>query len=431
MAQIPERFAATGADTAISITRAVTHQRIGLSVTFPGERLDADRLARAVRLSFDAEPLVGCAFRTDERKAYWKRLSNLEHTGAFVSEDVVDADARVRSFQAREIPDEGPQAAVALFHADDGDVLGIKISHVLADGQAAKQYAYLLADLYTQLGDDPGFAPKPNVHARPSGRDVWDNLSPQQRRDARQAKSWARPTWPVPETGGTSEGLTYQWVTIPPDRFLALKSYGSQRGCTVNDMMLTAVLRGCISRLDPPTDTPLSLMYTADLRRYLPDAALLPISNLSISGSLDIERIDGETFEDTLLRVHRRMDQWAKMCHGAGPLASAEKMTKLGYGPTKLLLGMAFRAGGSPGKTYPWFTNIGIIDDARLVFGDSTPRSAFMFGPVAGTTSIVPVISTYRDALTVCMGCRESDLDKALVEQLLESLVGEIDDHIH
>ncbi|MHB8762709.1 MAG: hypothetical protein ACYC6J_10105 [Coriobacteriia bacterium] len=427
MNQIPERFAATGADAAISITRAVTHQRIGLSLAFPDERLDADRLERAVRLSFDAEPLVGCEFRTDERKAYWKRLSDLDNATAFVEEKVTDPDDRMRAFQAVEIPDQGPQAVVALFHSGDGDVLGIKVSHILADGQAAKQYAYLLADLYTQLGADPSVAPEPNVRPRPTGRDVWNNLTPQQQRNAKRAKSWAKPTWPAPEAGAAGESLTYRWVTISPERFVALKSYTSDRGCTVNDMMLTAVLRACISRLDPPVGIPLSLMYTADLRRYLPDSVGIPISNLSISGSLDIERIDGESFEDTLLRVHRRMQEWANMCHGAGPLASAERMAGLGYGVTKLLLGMAFRASESSGKTYPWFTNIGILDDDRLAFGGTRPRSAFMFGPAASGASIVPVISTYRDALTVCMGYCESDYDTASVNLLLESIAGEID----
>lgn len=427
MAQIPARFAATGADAAISITRAVTHHRIGLSLEFPDERLDADRLERAVRATFDAEPLVGCEFRTDAHKAYWRRLSNLDAVSAFIEEEVADPDAQMRAFQALEIPDQGPQASVALFHTSDGDVLGIKISHVLADGQAAKQYAYLLADLYTRLGGDPVVMPEPNLHARPSGRDVWDNLTPQQRRNAKRAKSWAKPSWPAPQTGSSGDGLTYRWTTISPQRFEALKQYGSTRGCTVNDMMLTAVLRACVSRLDPPANTPLSLMYTADLRRYLPDSAKLPISNLSISGSLDVERVDGENFEDTLSRVHQRMEQWARMCHGAGPLAGAEKMAGLGYRATELLLGMAFRAGGSSGMTYPWFTNIGILDDARLTFDGMTPRSGLMFGPAARGVSIVPVISTYRDALTVSMGYCESDYDGASIELLLESIIGEIE----
>lgn len=401
--------------------------RIGLSVSFPSGHLDADRLARAVRLSLDAEPVAGCAFRTDERRAYWQRMQGLDSTVVLMREErATDPDATMRAFQAAEVRDEGPQAAVALLRASGRDVLGIKVSHVLADGQAAKQYAYLLADIYSRLKMDPAFSPEPNLRRRPSGRDVWANLSPKQRREARKAKSWTSPTWPAPEVGDPGSGLTYQWITLPPELFVAVKSYGSDRGCTVNDMMLTAVLRACISSLNPPAGVPLSLMYTADLRRYLHDSATLPISNVSISGSLDIECVNDECFEDTLRRVHQRMQRWAEMCHGAGPLASAEKIAGLGYRMTERLLGLAFRAGGSADKTYPWFTNIGIIDDARLLFDGIGPDSGFMFGPGAVGVSIVPVISTYRDALSVSMGHGDSVENARLVGELLGSIASEL-----
>lgn len=427
MSEIPTRFAATGADAAIAITRAAVNHRIGLSLSFQPGHLEPDRLARALRLSFDAEPVVGCSFRTDERRAYWQRLSNLEDSTVQVQDAIADPDASMRAFQAAEVPDEGPQAAVALFRSAHRDVLGIKVSHVLADGQAAKQYAYLLADLYTRLGQDPTYTPRPNLRARPSGRDVWANLTSKQRRAARRAKSWASPTWPAPVTSDEGAHLTYRWKTLSPELFRALKSYGAERGCTVNDMMLTAVLRACISRLDPPVGVPLSLMYTADLRRYLTDSATLPISNVSISGSLDIERVADESFENTLGRVHERMQRWAEMCHGAGPLASAERIAGLGYRMTERLLGLAFRAGGASGKTYPWFTNIGIIDDSKLLFDGACPESALMFGPGAVGVSIVPVISTYRDALTVCMGYGDSDANAQWIEALLHSIAEEIE----
>ena len=430
MPGIPDRFVATGADTAIAITRAAVKHRLGLSLSLPLAHLDADRLARAVRLSFDAEPVVGCAFRTDERRAYWERLPHFDGTTISVHENVADPDEMMRSFQAVPLEDEGPQAGVALFRAAERDVLGVKISHVVGDGRAAKQYAYLLASIYSRLGVDAEFAPVPNLRTRPSGRDVWANLTASQRREARKAKSWTSPTWPAPESTSAGKGLTYRWLTLPPEQFALLKAYGADRGCTVNDMMLTAVLRACISRLNPPVGVPLSLMYTADLRRYLPDAAGLPVCNLSISGSLDIERVNDESFEDTLRRVHQRMQRWAEMCHGAGPLASAERVAGLGYRITERLLGLAFRAGGasdkSPQKTYPWFTNIGVIDDARLRFDDVAPDSGFMFGPGADGVSIVPVVSTYRDALTVCMGYGDSDENTQLVEGLLSSIAGEI-----
>ena len=121
------------------------------------------------------------------------------------------------------------------------------------------------------------------------------------------------------------------------------------------------------------------------------------VSNISISGSLDIERVDGESFDDTLARVRQRMAVWATQCYGAGPFANAERLTGLGYGVTKALLGLTFRMAGGSGKTYPWFTNIGVLDETRLGFAGIAPRSGYMYGPANNGPAIVPVISTYGD----------------------------------
>ena len=426
MIAIPDRFPATGTDAAVSITRAVTLHRIGLRLDFDGH-LDPERMARAARLSLDAEPILGCSFRTDSFKPYWLRIPDLDATRSFSITETADPTSCVSAFQAEEIDDAGPQAAVALFRSPDADVLGIKISHVVSDGHAAKQYAYLLADIYSRLGVEAAYLPEPNLRGRPSGRDVWGNLTEEQRRDAKKAKSWASPTWTIPANGGDGSGLTYLTTSVDPERFAALKSYGRQRGATVNDMMLAAVFRACVEEFDPPTGIPLSLMCTADLRRYLPDAEHLPISNISISGSLDIERVDGETFDETLGRVRSSMDAWAKTCFGAGPSANAEKLTALGYRAMKAVMHGLFRMAGGSGKTYPWFTNIGVIDDGRLSFDGCKPVSGHMFGPAAVGASIVPVVSTYRDTLTVCNGFCAQDFDSAIVGRVLRATENEID----
>jgi NRPS condensation-like uncharacterized protein len=364
---------------------------------------------------------------TDESKAYWLRLTALDDARCFSVVETADPHAAMDAFQSDEITDAGPQVQVALFRAPDADDLGIKVSHVVADGQAAKQYAYLLADIYTRLGKDPSYAPAPNLATRPTGTDVWNCLSPQQRRDAKKAKSWANPTWVMPSKGSSGRGLTYRAASLGPEAFSALKAYGRQREATVNDMMLAAVFRACVREFDPPVSTPLSLMCTADLRRYLPDPEHLPIANISISGSLDIERVDGESFDDTLARVRERMSAWAQTCHGAWPAANAEKLARLGYRLTRGLLGVTFRMAGGSGKTYPWFTNIGIIDDRKLSFDGHTPVAGHMYGPSALSASVVPVISTYRNTLTVCMGFCAEDCDARLVETVLQSTLAELD----
>ena len=425
MSAIPERFAATGTDIAVSITRAVALHRIGLRLDFGG-RLDPGQLGRAVRLTLDAEPVLGCAFRTDAFKPYWSRLPDLDGAEFFSVTETADPTSAMNAFQAEEIDDAGPQVRVGLFRTPEDDLLGLKMSHVLADGQAAKQYAYLLADTYTHLGRDAAYVPDSNLARRPSGRDVLEHLTAEQRRDAKKAKSWVNPTWEIPAKADTGQGLTYLTLGIGPERFRALKSYGVARGATVNEVLLTAVFRACVRLFDPPTGVQHSLMCTADLRRYLPEPERLPISNISISGSLDIERVDGETFDQTLARVRDSMAAWAKTCYGAGPAANAEKLTTLGYQATKALLSAVFKLAGRSRKTYPWFTNIGVIDEAKLSFDGGRPRSGHMFGPASRGPSVVPTISTYRDTLTVCMGFCERDFDRAVVQHVLDGIECEI-----
>jgi NRPS condensation-like uncharacterized protein len=115
------------------------------------------------------------------------------------------------------------------------------------------------------------------------------------------------------------------------------------------------------------------------------------------------------------------------MCYGAGPAAGAEKLAGLGYRATKALLGLTFRMAGRSGKTYPWFTNIGILDESRLSFDGHVPSSGHMFGPSSLGGSVVPVVSTYRDRLTVCMGFCEEDCDASVVEGVLQSVLDELD----
>lgn len=427
MAETPGRSPATGAEMAVSITRAVTHQRIGIRLAFERDALNHDHLARAVRLSLDAEPSLGCSFAVAGGKAFWSRIPDLDNARCFSAVESVDPEADMDSFHAEEIPDAGPQAAVAMFSAGDADHVGIKLSHVLADGQAAKQYAYLLADIYSQISSIPSFEPAPNLTVRPAGKNIWSRLTPEQRRDAKRAKSWANPTWSVPAGGSSGLGLTYRTAYIEPDLFKRVKDYGRARGATINDMMLVAVFRACAGLFDPPVGKPLSLMCTADLRRYLPDAEQLPISQLSISGSLDIERAKDESFDRTLERVRERMGVWAKQCYGAGPFANAEKLTSLGYGATKALLGMTFRMAGGSGKTYPWFTNIGVLDESRLSFAGAVPTSGHMFGPAAIGPSVVPVVSTYRDRMAICMGFCVEDMEESDIMAVLRGTVDELE----
>jgi NRPS condensation-like uncharacterized protein len=423
MTEIPKRFPATGTDVAVSITRAVTRQRIGIRLAFAG-RLDEARLGRAVRLTLDGEPILGCSFEI-ARRASWRRIDDLDAAIPFGVSETADPEADMFRFQVEEVPDAGPQVAALLLRTPDHDELGIKLSHVPVDGQGAKRYAYLLAETYGALAEDPDYAPVPNVAPRPTATDVWASLSPEQRKAAKRAKSWAVPNWPVPAASASGGELTYRALSVPPERFLALKAYGNQRDATVNEMLLALYFRALVRALDPPRRTPLSLMSTADLRRYIPDAEMTPIGMLSISGPLGIERVDGEPFDGTLGRVVAAMTVWEEQCYGAGPAYNAEKLNGLPYAVVSAILSLSFKM-GPKGKTYPYLTNIGILDEARLAFGEETPVAGSMYGPAGFGASPVATVSTYRDTLTVSMGCSSGDAAKSATDAILALLEDEI-----
>jgi NRPS condensation-like uncharacterized protein len=377
-------------------------------------------------LSLDAEPILGCSFETDAFKACWTRLPNIERAQSFSIAESTHPAAEMNAFQAEEIPDSGPQAAVVLLRSPERDELGIKLSHVVADGQAVKQYARLLARLYARLGTDPSHMPEPNIGPRPTGEDVWARLTPDQRGDAKKARSYSIPTWPIPFKGRTGRGLTYRTLVLPLDRLAAIKDHGTRLGATVNDMMLAAFFRGSARVFDPPEGVPLSLMCTADLRRYLADVDRLPIGNISMSGSLDVARVDGEGFDETLARIREHMAVWAATCYGAVGAKRADRMARLGYAVTKALIGTTLRMASRSDKTYLYLTNVGIIDEGDLSFGGLVPVGGHMFGPAAIGGSGVATVSTCNDALTVCMGFCDEDTDSGLIDDVL----GHVDEEL-
>ena len=415
----PSRYPATANDVATHVARAFgQHMELGCRLVFD-EQLDPEVLRRAVRLSLDAEPVLGCALRTGVFKVWWERLGDLDAALPFSVDSTLDPDRDAVACLTAQIDSTGPQVAVHLLQTEAGDEVIVSMSHDAADGQGVKQYVYLLADLYSRLLDDPEYVPAPPRIARPSAADVWNALGPSQRERANHTPPMTMPNWKIPSTAITGQGRTLQELRLLPERFRAVKEYGIARGASINALMLTAFFRAVARSYPPPAGRAMSLPFTADHRRYLQARSDVPITNLAISLWLGVPFIDGEAFDDTLERVSAQLDVWREVLWGVKSLVQATGMVRLGYTPMRLLMGMVSAMSAKSGMTSPVFTNIGILDDERLGFGGQVPVSARLSGPAAFGASLVPTISTYRDELTVSMGFCGADMDAASVEKVL------------
>ena len=422
----PSCYPATANDVATHVARAFgQHMELGCRLVFDG-RLDPEVLRRAVRLSLDAEPVLGCALRTGFFKVWWERLGDLDTALPFSVDSTLEADRDAVACLTAPIDSRGPQVAVHLLQAEAGDEVIVSMSHDAADGQGVKQYAYLLADLYSRLLEDPGYVAAPPGIARPSAEDVWNGLDASQRGRANHTPPMTMPNWKIPSTAVTGRDRTLRELRLPPERFAAIKAYGVARGASINALMLTAFFRAVARSYPPPAGRAMSLPFTADHRRYLQTRGEIPITNLAISLWLGVAFSDGEEFADTLERVSAQLDAWREALWGVKSLVQATGMVRLGYTPMRLLMGMVSAMSAKSGMTSPVFTNIGILDDERLGFGGQVPVSARLSGPAAFGASLVPTISTYRDELTVSMGFCGADMGAASVEKVLRDMDAEL-----
>ena len=425
--RIPASFPATANDLATHVARSLSqHMELGCRLTFD-RHLEPDVLSRAVRLSLDAEPVLGCALRTGTFAGSWVRLDDLDARVPFSTALTDDPDRDGVSFEVDEIGTADPQVAVRMLRSPDHDDVCVRINHDVADGQGLKQYVYLLAELYTRLLADPTYAPSPDLAPRPQARDVWDGLSPDQRRRASKAPSMTMPNWVLPYKAITGGGRTLRQLRLGPARLGAFREYGRARGATVNDMVLTAFFRALSGVFPPPAGQPMSLPFSAEHRRYLRSTEGVPITNLAITLWLGVEHVPGEDFDGTLRRVVEQTSAWREALWGVKAVAQTAGLSRMGYKPLKAMMGAIMRMSAKSAKTSPVFTNIGILDEDRLAFGEATPSSASISGPAAFGASFVPTISTYRDTLTVSIGFCEDDQDSDAVERVLRLMDRELD----
>lgn len=97
-------------------------------ITF-NQCLDADILEKAVRLSLDAEPVLGCRFVEDEKQPYWQRFESPDEIPWFEFAQNNNKEEAADQFLKRPFAHEEQQVNVQLIRAEEGDTLCIKISH--------------------------------------------------------------------------------------------------------------------------------------------------------------------------------------------------------------------------------------------------------------------------------------------------------------
>ncbi len=441
--EIPRRFPVVIEDNILYWMRNSHDSEIRGVISLDG-RVDKDRLFRAARLCMDAEPILGCRFKKRFFRSYWERMEDLDKTVSCELVETSDYDDDIGSFLTGLPPLDiftGPQARVWVLRSKY-DRIVFKFQHVTGDGAASADYARLLSDVYTKLGENPDYRPVPNIEGTRSLNQVGDNFSFRDKcgivsRGMKDIAGFMTPLKYIFYSFGTSErsGLTMVISTLEPERFREIKNYGKARNATVNDMILAIFLRSFYNTTNTHPESLIRVVATVDLRRYTKIRKAGALCNLSGFLYLGIGKKIDEPFEQTLTKVRNFMHSYKGDYIGMGNFFITIPFFKLLPFPVSLWLhdrmgNMQKKQTRTAGKVAPLYTNVGNINSNGISFGNLKITDVFITTTVPYPPVLALCLTTFREKMTMSIGFCETCVTKKDVRNLVDNIQKQVDDVI-
>ena len=124
-------------------------------------------LKKAMRITFDIEPILGCKFVDTFNEPYWERLENIEENEYCSLSHTENFDASLYEFVAKDyqIHSELP-IQIRVFRLGSKDVICLKVSHMVTDGGGIFEYIKLLNFVYSKLLNNEAIEIIPNLETR-------------------------------------------------------------------------------------------------------------------------------------------------------------------------------------------------------------------------------------------------------------------------
>ena len=371
--KIPKKIEATFLDIGMYLDRWGTNNILHCNIDFESN-IKEDILAKALRLSLDAEPILGCKFVTDDKTAFFERRDDLNNLKLLtISSSEVFSNNELMEYIIIDIdPTEDPFVQAKIFRTKESDFLCIKISHIPMDIGGFKEYIALLSTLYNNLIKNINYKPIPNVDGDRSMTQIFGLFGKKQLRSISR-KTYGILHWKLllallnpsyqnklgfPYSGRINTKINY---TVRKLNLKGLNEYRKKKNYTVNDILLTGILRTIFRLLKPDQDVPIVIDVSMDLRKHLPDKKAGALANIVGQSTIKINIDDKKTFEEILNSTKEKMDKKKKEYQGIGSIASLEKINSLSLLKVKKLMKKFAKKTFESGKFVPKLSNFGIL----------------------------------------------------------------------
>jgi len=399
-------------------------------------RLDFDKLKKAVRLSVDAVPVLGCRFVEDD-PPYWKRLDNIDEIAFCSIEETGYADEAVKMFLQSPLDmDNDPMVKVKVIRSKENDILAVKVNQICCDGTGFKEYIQLLAKIYSHLDKRTcTFMPFSREDSRHDEGKLFKELTvtlPDLRWNPVQEPRKVMWSFPWLKRGGDS--VLFSVCRFPRESLDSICQYGKLKGATLNELILTAFYRVMFKTSMPRYGVPMDIFSTVDLRNFLPEKKNHAVRNLSGGFVTRIPRVLNESFEGTLTRVMQATEKMKNRHPGESNITGEENSEKAYFTYFNNFFEhmsqdseITSQSSNYIGNVcFPGLYDIGHISDSLISFGSNVVTDAYVVPPVIRAPGLLLLAGIYNGILTLSVGYSRNSVSQRYMEVLLNKIKYEL-----
>ena len=380
------------------------HQLHGV-IRFKG-RVDAGALENAFVLLVDTAPVLSRVFRYAGGDSFWEDAGRPE-AGELFSIAATVEEFEAFTFSATDA-EAGPQIKGCLLQGRN-DALSIVGNHMITDGAGFKECLYLLSRLYSNLVSNAAYRPDFIIDGDRGYKAILSRLSVKDRLYIlfnRSGDNNAPGAYTFPlSTGDAAEPfiLTHE---LAAEKYRDIVDFSKKHDATVNDVILAAYYR-VLSVMLGLNGAPLSLPLMIDMRRYMEDKSFRALANYASTEIIKAAVRPGEDFTRTLENISALTKAKKDDFFGLNSFIKLQTLFRLfGRRSAFRLLERGIR---NPNICV---TNIGVVDDQKLVFQGVEVLNAIVTGSIKYRPHFQMSLSSYRDRMTLAVNLYGSDRDR-------------------
>ncbi|SFR75058.1 condensation domain-containing protein [Anaeromicropila populeti] len=370
--------------------------------------LDKERLEQAISLLPETFPVLRSIVKKEEG-SYFREKTNkeivLECTESDNSEKAIEAFL-LKGFQLEE---EVP-IRFLLIHEEKRDILCMKVDHTIAGGEGVKYLCYALAQLYKNK--TISFPVNPNRDPE----QITDLFDKEMKEQLLAREVYKMPVQLAPVYDYKKENLFYITRQIESELYHKINRDTKKYNVKMNDIFLAAMYFALFNSYEVPEHVKIPIMVSISMGRYLPVEEQIALSNFWGMFFTEVAYRKNLSNEELLQLVNKCTTDCKKDDSGlASFLHSQWQMEHDLEGMEKQLQAM-----GKTGTQYYSLSNMGIVNEEYLDFGDVSVEMLKCFGPPQCPPGGLFTIMTFKNQINLCCTSFDTGGYKKNIQNIME-----------